>query len=154
MIKGGARKLKDMGFEINEHGTDLSQILLFNSYIDDLIVKPKQFNTKNFIYDRWLMDGTVYSEWSTSIGKNKPWVFDYGLLMLRMLHTEIDILFYCDTEGVPVEKDNYRNIDEEYRNVIRSIFENYIRIPIVPFKKLVYLTGSLQDRTAKVLKEI
>jgi thymidylate kinase len=153
-IKGGARKLKDLGFEINEKGDDLSQVLLFNNYIDDLVIKPKQYNTKNFIYDRWLMDGVVYSEWSTSIGKNKPWVFDYGLLMLRMLCTEIDIVFYCDPNGVPVENDNYRNIDLEYRNIITSIFENYMKEHVAPFKKLVRLTGSLQDRTAKVLKEI
>ena len=153
-IKGGARKLKDLGFEINEKGDDLSQVLLFNNYIDDLVIKPKQYNTKNFIYDRWLMDGVVYSEWSTSIGKNKPWVFDYGLLMLRMLCTEIDIVFYCDPNGVPVENDNYRNVDLEYRNIITSIFENYMKEHVAPFKKLVRLTGSLQDRTAKVLKEI
>lgn len=153
-IKGGARKLKDLGFEINEKGDDLSQVLLFNNYIDDLVIKPKQYNTKNFIYDRWLMDGVVYSEWSTSIGKNKPWIFDYGLLMLRMLCTEIDIVFYCDPNGVPVENDNYRNVDLEYRNIITSIFENYMKEHVAPFKKLVRLTGSLQDRTAKVLKEI
>ena len=153
-IKGGARKLKDLGFEINEKGDDLSQVLLFNNYIDDLVIKPKQYNTNNFIYDRWLMDGVVYSEWSTSIGKNKPWVFDYGLLMLRMLCTEIDIVFYCDPNGIPVENDNYRNVDLEYRNIITSIFENYIKEHVAPFKKLVRLTGSLQDRTAKVLKEI
>jgi thymidylate kinase len=153
-IKGGARKLKDLGFEINEKGDDLSQVLLFNNYIDDLVIKPKQYNTKNFIYDRWLMDGVVYSEWSTSIGKNKPWVFDYGLLMLRMLCTEIDIVFYCDPNGIPVENDNYRNVDLEYRNIITSIFENYMKEHVAPFKKLVRLTGSLQDRTAKVLKEI
>jgi hypothetical protein len=100
------------------------------------------------------MDGVVYSEWSTSIGKNKPWVFDYGLLMLRMLCTEIDIVFYCDPNGIPVENDNYRNVDLEYRNIITSIFENYMKEPVAPFKKLVRLTGSLQDRTAKVLKEI
>jgi len=153
-IKGGARKLKDLGFEINEKGDDLSQVLLFNNYIDDLVIKPKQYNTNNFIYDRWLMDGVVYSEWSTSIGKNKPWVFDYGLLMLRMLCTEIDIVFYCDPNGIPVENDNYRNVDLEYRNIITSIFENYMKEHVAPFKKLVRLTGSLQDRTAKVLKEI
>ena len=153
-IKGGARKLKDLGFEINEKGDDLSQVLLFNNYIDDLVIKPKQYNTKNFIYDRWLMDGVVYSEWSTSIGKNKPWIFDYGLLMLRMLCTEIDIVFYCDPNGIPVENDNYRNVDLEYRNIITSIFENYMKEHVAPFKKLVRLTGSLQDRTAKVLKEI
>jgi len=153
-IKGGARKLKDLGFKINEKGDDLSQVLLFNNYIDDLVIKPKQYNTKNFIYDRWLMDGVVYSEWSTSIGKNKPWVFDYGLLMLRMLCTEIDIVFYCDPNGIPVENDNYRNVDLEYRNIITSIFENYMKEHVAPFKKLVRLTGSLQDRTAKVLKEI
>jgi len=153
-IKGGARKLKDLGFQINEKGDDLSQVLLFNNYIDDLVIKTKQYNTKNFIYDRWLMDGVVYSEWSTSIGKNKPWVFDYGLLMLRMLCTEIDIVFYCDPNGIPVENDNYRNVDLEYRNIITSIFENYMKEHVAPFKKLVRLTGSLQDRTAKVLKEI
>lgn len=153
-IKGGARKLKDLGFQINEKGDDLSQVLLFNNYIDDLVIKPKQYNTKNFIYDRWLMDGVVYSEWSTSIGKNKPWIFDYGLLMLRMLCTEIDIVFYCDPNGIPVENDNYRNVDLEYRNIITSIFENYMKEHVAPFKKLVRLTGSLQDRTAKVLKEI
>jgi len=153
-IKGGARKLKDLGFEINEKGDDLSKVLLFNNYIDDLVIKPKQYNTKNFIYDRWLMDGVVYSEWSTSIGKNKPWIFDYGLLMLRMLCTEIDIVFYCDPNGIPVENDNYRNVDLEYRNIITSIFENYMKEHVAPFKKLVRLTGSLQDRTAKVLKEI
>jgi len=155
-IKGGARKLKDQGFEINEKSTDLSQVLLFNSYIDDLVIKPKQTNTKHFIYDRWLMDGVVYSEWNTSIGKNKPWVFDYGLLMLRMLYTEIDILFYCDPNDVPIENDNYRNVDPEYRTIITSIFQNYIneKQPVVQFKKLVKLTGSLQYRTAKVLDEI
>jgi hypothetical protein len=71
-----------------------------------------------------------------------------------MIHSEIDILFYCDTEGVPVENDNYRNVDEEYRTVIRSIFENYLKEPIVKFKKVVYLTGPLKDRTSKVLNEL
>ena len=153
-IKGGARKIKDLGFEINEKGTDLSQVLLFNSYIDDLLIKPKQTITKHYIYDRWLLDGVVYSEWSTSIGKNKPWVFDYGLLMLRMLSSEIDIIFYCDPNGIPVENDNYRNVDLEYRNIITSIFENYMKEQVAPFKKLVRLNGSLQDRTAKILESI
>ena len=153
-IKGGARKLKDYGFQINEKGTDLSQILLFNSYIDDLIVKPKQYQTKNFIYDRWLLDGVVYSEWSTSIGKNKPWVYDYGQLMLKMIYTEIDILFYCDIEGIPVENDNYRNIDQDYRNVIKAIFENYLREPIVPFKKVITLSGTVEQRSLKVINEL
>lgn len=153
-IKGGARKLKDCGFEINEKGTDVSQVLLFNSYIDDLLIKPKQNPSKNYIYDRWLLDGVVYSEWSTSIGKNSPWVYDYGQLMLKLLHQNMDVVFYCDTEGVPVESDNYRNTDEEYRTIIRSIFENYIREPIVPFKKLVYLTGSLKDRTSKIIESL
>lgn len=153
-IKGSARKLKDLGFEINEKGTDLSQILLFNSYIDDLVVKPKENKTKHYIYDRWLLDGVVYCDWSVSIGKNPPWVYDYGQLMLKMLHSEIDVLFYCDTEGVPAENDNYRNIDEDYRTVIQAIFENYLKEPIVKFKKVVKLTGSLKDRTSKVLSEL
>lgn len=153
-IKGGARKLKDHGFEINEKGTDLSQVLLFNSYIDDLVVKPKETVSKHYIYDRWLLDGVVYCDWSVSIGKNPPWVYDYGQLMLKMLYTEIDILFYCDTEGVPVENDNYRNTDEEYRTVIQAIFENYLKEPIVKFKKVVRLSGSLKDRTSKVLSEL
>lgn len=153
-IKGGARKLKDSGFEINEKGTDLSQVLLFNSYIDDLMIKPKQTITKHYIYDRWLLDGLVYCDWSVSIGKNSPWVYDYGQLMLKMIQSEIDILFYCDTEGVPVENDDYRNVDEDYRTIIRSIFENYLKEPIVKFKKIVYLTGPLKDRTSKVLNEL
>lgn len=153
-IKGGARKLKDHGYEINEKGTALSQVLLFNSYIDDLTIKTKENPCKHYIYDRWLLDGVVYCDWSVSIGKNPPWVYDYGQLMLKMLHTEIDILFYCDTEGVPIENDDYRNADEEYRGVIRAIFENYLKEPIVKFKKVVYLKGSLKDRTSKVLAEL
>lgn len=153
-IKGGARKLKDYGFEINEKGTTLSQVLLFNSYIDDLVVKPKEKVSKHYIYDRWLLDGVVYCDWSVSIGKNPPWVYDYGQLMLKTLHHEIDVVFYCDTEGVPVENDNYRNTDEEYRTVIQAIFENYLKEPIVKFKKVVRLTGSLKDRTSKVLSEL
>ena len=153
-IKGGARKLKDYGFEINEKGTDISQVLLFNSYIDDLLVKPKQTVTSHYIYDRWLLDGVVYCDWSVSIGKNSPWVYDYGQLMLKKIHEEVDVVFYCDTEGIPAENDNYRNVDPEYRNVIRAIFENYLREPIVKFKKLVYLTGPLKDRTSRVLKEL
>jgi hypothetical protein len=100
------------------------------------------------------LDGVVYCDWSVSIGKNPPWVYDYGQLMLKTLYTEIDVLFYCDTEGVPVEDDNYRNTDEEYRGVIRAIFENYLKEPIVKFKKVVYLKGSLKDRTSKVLEQL
>jgi len=74
--------------------------------------------------------------------------------MLRMLSSEIDIIFYCDPNGIPVENDNYRNVDLEYRNIITSIFENYMKEQVAPFKKLVRLNGSLQDRTAKILESI
>lgn len=154
LIKGSARKLKDYGYGINEQGTDVSQVLLFNSYVDDLLIKPKETVCQNYIYDRWLLDGLVYSDWSVSIGKNSPWVYDYGQLMFKKIYEEIDVVFYCDTEGVPVENDDYRNADEEYRNVIRAIFENYLKEPIVKFKKLVWLKGSLQERTDQVLKII
>ena len=154
LIKGSARKLKDYGYGINEQGTDISQTLLFNSYIDDLLIKPKQNVCKNYIYDRWLLDGVVYSDWSVSIGKNSPWVYDYGQLMLKKTYEEIDTLFYCDTEGVPVENDDYRNADEEYRAVIKAIFENYLKEPIVKFKKVIRLTGSLKERTDLVLNNL
>lgn len=140
---GASRWVKEMGFPINEDGTDQAQTLIFMRHLHNMI------QSDNVISDRTVYDGMAYSKWTHEHGQ----LTDAGLEVAKnyfkfMSASMYDLLLYVPIE-FDVEDDGVRSIDENFRNDIdRMIFESYNH----DFDATI--TGTLEERVEQVLKLI
>lgn len=136
------RKIAAKGININEEGSNMSQIFTITIHAENII-------KDHFISDRCALDGLVYTRWLYDQGKVSEWIMNYAEGVANEVLPRYDFIFYLPPE-IPIEDDGIRSADESFRKEITKLFEYYIDKHKL---KIFTLTGSVADR-AKTLKRI
>lgn len=136
------RKIAAKGININEEGSNMSQIFTVTIHAENIV-------KDHFISDRCALDGLVYTKWLFDQGKVDKWILDYAVGVAKEVIPRYDYIFYLPAE-IPIEDDGVRSADIKFRDEIVSLFESYTKELGV---KLIELSGSVKDR-AKLFKRV
>jgi nicotinamide riboside kinase len=137
------------GESINEDGTDMTQLLIINTHIENsYLAKDPAYN--DIILDRCILDGVVYTEWLFENGSISDWVYEYSKNIFYKLIDELDIIFYTDP-SIPLVDDGERSVNKQFRDQIIYKFEKYIIKYNIP---VTVLNGNVEERMNTILKTI
>ena len=136
------RKIAAKGININEEGSNMSQIFTVTIHAENIV-------KDHFISDRCALDGLVYTKWLFDQGKVDKWILDYAIGVAKEVIPRYDYIFYLPAE-IPIEDDGVRSADIKFRDDIVALFESYTKELGV---KLIELSGSVKDR-AKLFKRV
>lgn len=127
------RDIKKLGYKINEFGTDETQRLVMAKFLEYSIFPDT-------ILDRCALDGLTY----TAYLYEKGFVRKGTLRIAEAIFENIkyDIQFYIPPE-FQIVPDGIRSENEEFRNRVSEIFEEYIESYNIP---IVYLKGNVDER--------
>jgi len=136
------RRMIKRGVQINEGGDDVTQLLIMNSHLKNVL-------SDNVIMDRCALDGVVYTRYLYNRGQVSEWVMDYAEQVFQLIIEKYDHIFYLQPEFA-IQHDGVRSTDEGFRDQIAKLFSEYILECEVP---VVHLTGTVQDRLTQI-KEV
>lgn len=136
------RKVKEMGFDINEKGSDLTQLIIMQMHIVNIFMYDKMLT------DRTALDGLVYTTYLHMHKKVTTKTLDSAKEMYDKMITCYDHLFYIRPE-FPIVADGVRSINPEFRSEISELFEGYIsEMP----REITILSGSVRERLEQIFK--
>jgi len=136
------RKIAAKGININEEGSNMSQIFTVTIHAENIV-------KDHFISDRCALDGLVYTKWLFDEGKVDKWILDYAIGVAKEVLPRYDYIFYLPAE-IPIEDDGIRSANVKFRDDIVALFEKYTKEFDL---KLIELSGSVKDR-AKLFKRV
>jgi GTPase SAR1 family protein len=142
------RWVKNLGIEINEQGTDLTQELIMMKHVYNLHMFPKM------ITDRTILDCLVY----TIYLRNKKMVaastMDRISEHYKALINQYDYIFYIRPE-FEIVPDGVRSVNKEFQDEIADTFEQAVQVmPSEAKNRVVIIGGSVRERVEKVLEKI
>lgn len=135
------RRVQSYGLPINEDGTDVTQQLIMNQHIVNLVMHD------NMITDRTSLDGYVYTYYLRETSKVKRETLEYAKSVMLKTIDKYDLLFYIPPE-FDIKNDGTRSINTFFRDRVVLLFEEAIRQFELP---VVRLTGSVRERVQSVL---
>lgn len=129
------RQIAAKGININEEGSNFSQIFTVTIHAENII-------KKHFISDRCALDGLVYTRWLYDNELVDKWMLDYAIGVASEVLPRYDIIYYLPPE-IPIEDDGVRSADVKFRDEIVKLFEEYIQhFNLQP----TTLTGTVAER--------
>jgi GTPase SAR1 family protein len=138
------RTVKSYGIDINEAGSDVSQLLIMKEHIYNLVMFD------DMITDRTSLDGLVYTKWLRDQGKVSEDCYIETINVFKKTIDMYDYLFYIAPE-FPIEADGVRSASEQWQTEIVDIFED----TILEFGvKVVRVSGSVRERVNIILNTI
>lgn len=138
------RTVKSYGIDINENGSDISQMLIMKEHIYNLVMFD------DMITDRTSLDGLVYTTWLYNQGKVSEDCYIDTIRVFKKTVGMYDYMFYIKPE-FPIEDDGVRSASEQWQKEIVEIFED----TILEFGiKVVRVSGSVRERVNIILKTI
>lgn len=142
------RKVMRDGLKINESGDDLTQLFILKEHLQNHTVNENE----NWILDRCILDGYVFTRWLHEQGSVQRWVLNYACGLLSMLGDKLDYILYTEPDDIPIEDDGERSVNAQFRNDIVDIYEEIIGCSMsTPGRdtwrdKIVRLSGSVEER--------
>ena len=136
------RRMTKHGLEINEGGDDMTQLLIMNSHLKNIL-------KGDVIMDRCALDGVVYTRYLYNKGQVSEWVMDYAEKVFQLIIDNYDYIFYLQPE-FDIKDDGVRSTDIDFRNDIVKLFNNYILECEIP---VIQISGTAEERINKI-KEI
>lgn len=137
------RTIQSLGFNINEAGTDSTQLEIMKYHL-------KYLEADNCVYDRTVLDGLVYTEFLYNHNQVHKSTFLSAYTDYMNNINKYDILFYIKPE-FDIEDDCQRSTNIEFRNEIVKLFNYYIEKDNIP---VIILSGDVEARTADVINTI
>jgi len=137
------RRMTQHGLQINEGGDDMTQLLIMNSHLKNIL-------KQDVIMDRCVLDGVVYTRYLHNRGQVSDWVMDYAEKVFQLIIEEYDIIFYLHPE-FSIHDDGVRSVDIDFRNDIVKIFNQYILECEIP---VIRVTGTVEERINKVKEKV
>ena len=142
------RKVKrEQNLDINEEGDNITQLFILREHLHNHYLKG------DALLDRCIVDGMVYTEYLYNDKKVDKWVYDYTQQLFKLLIPRLDIIFYTDSEDVPLEDDGERSVDIKFRDNIISSMKHYLEREECK-NRVVVLSGSVEERMKTILKTI
>lgn len=153
--------IRDAGIEgqINRKTCQESQKIIFEA-----LVKEVEASGQFTIHDRSIMDNVAYSTWPLKYDKENTDITQLFVTSSRSAAKKImdhyDLIVYIELDdSIPIEDDQFRDVDPNYRRQMAKIMETLYLPPIdsPDFDKYGYkvitVSGSRQERVEK-FKEI
>jgi nicotinamide riboside kinase len=142
LVTERSKYLKDLGIPLNTDSTVNGQIVFLAERASELL-------HKDVITDRTVWDVSAFTMLAKSIDIN----FKLSLINTAMiLKEQYDIIFYIDPTGINMEDNGVRETNLEYRVKINQ--EILRLLTLYPPKKMVILSGSIEDRINTILGNI
>ena len=147
------RKVGRMGHVINEQGDDVTQLFILKEHLTNHVIPPDE----NWVLDRCVVDGYVYTRWLYEQGRVSSWVLSYAGNLLSMLGDRLDHILYTCPDNIPIEADGGRSVDKQFRDDIINIYDSLINnSAYLPGKdtwrnKVVKLSGSPEQRMYQIV---
>lgn len=141
------RIIKQQGFAINEAGNLDTQILVMNTHMTNLLCN------KNFIVDRCLIDGYVYTHYLFNHEEVPEDMEEYASFLLRSYVYQYDRIFYLPVE-FDLHDDGVRSVNPEFRTEIERIFKFVVPAATKYGAKITTLTGSVSERVEQVIRSL
>lgn len=143
------RKVQREGSNINESGDDTTQLFILSEHLHN------HNRVQNYILDRCILDGYVYTKWLEQQGKVHTWVREYACRLLTHLVGRLDIIFYTQPEDIPlIENDGVRSNSIKFRQEIIDLYEDLFSQSYYWMNKVVRLRGSVEDRMETIYNTI
>ena len=119
---------RQYGVNINEQGTDDTQLLILNQHLINTIQfkQNRMKQGKFYMMDRCIMDGYVYSKYLHNHGRIEDATMTIAESMYYRLLPSLDAIFYTHPDDVSIHDDGERSIDPGFRNEIIQIYDDLI----------------------------
>jgi predicted ATPase len=140
---GTTRWVQSLGFDINETGSDMTQLMIIYRHIEVM-------NKPNFVSDRTVVDVLVYTEWLYNQGRVSKLVYDYVKIVFEREISRFDYLFFIQPE-FDLADDGVRSTSIEWRDQINARMTEVVESLNIP---VVYLTGSVDNRVQQFINAI
>lgn len=142
------RKVKRDGHQINLDGNDITQLFILNEHLNN--------HTKrgDWILDRCILDGYIYSSCLSRKGNVSDWVTKYACDLMMLLVDKLDVIFYTQPEDVPLIADGTRSVDLNFRQDIINRYEDLFAQDYYWMDRVVRLYGSVDDRLDTIKETI
>ena len=141
------RGLKELNIPINEGGTSMTQYLVMARHLEYALTPG------NWILDRGALDGIAYTTYFYEKGQVNKDVYQAALAVYEELLKTYDKIFYVIPE-LDIKDDGERSTDKEFFDGVVNQFDFYLKHFSMPTDKLVYVSGTVEERTNKVITEI
>jgi len=148
------RKVMREGMSINEDGDNLTQLFILKEHLQNHVVSTDH----NWILDRCILDGYVFTKWLWRQGSVDKWVMEHSCHLLSMLGDRLDHILYTEPDDIPMEDDGERSVNVEFRNDIIKIYEDLMDCSMsTPGRdtwrnKIIRLSGSVEERMETINK--
>lgn len=140
------RQIKEQGFEINEQGTDATQLKIMQEH-------KRRANAEYsglVIFDRCSLDGLVYTQYLYNRGQLTKETLDEATKVFEETIMQWDAIFFLRPEFEVVD-DGVRSVNVEFHRNIVFLFDHFIE----KYKlQVIQLTGSVEDRVQQFKVEL
>ena len=132
------RQIKEQGFEINEQGTDATQLKIMQEH-----KRRVQANDSGLvIFDRCSLDGLVYTQYLYNRGQLTKETLDEATRVFEETISSWDAIFFLRPEFEIVD-DGVRSVNVEFHRNIVFLFDHFIEKYNL---QVIRLTGSVEER--------
>ena len=139
-----SKYLRDLGIPLNTDSTLKGQFVFLAERCAELM-------NENIITDRTIIDVMAFTKAAKSIEYYDAEAFCDAAYKLV---SEYDYVFYVSPVGVKMEDNGVRETDLKYRETIDSIIKLLLYRSNHKIKKLVELSGTTEERIAKMIETI
>lgn len=146
-IKEVTRKVARQGLKINDIGDNTTQLFILSEHLHNHHLNGC------VILDRCIIDGYIYTKWLYEQGKVDGWVLKFAWDLHNELIDRLDIVFYTEPDNIKLVDDGERSTNVQFREDIIKMYDTYLKWNPQVRKKLVRLTGSVDERV-KQIKQI
>jgi len=141
------RGLKDLNVPINEGGTSLTQYLVMARHLEYGLTPG------NWVLDRGALDGIAYTTYFYEKGQVNKEVYQAALSVYEELLKVYDRIFYVVPE-LDIKDDGERSTGKEFFDEVVKQFDFYLKHHSMPANKLVYVMGTVEERTKIITNTI
>ena len=139
-----SKYLNDLGIPLNTDSTLKGQTVFLAERCAELM-------NNNIITDRTIFDVIAFTMNAKSIGRYDKEIFEsYAKEFIR----EYDYIFYISPNGIPIEDNGVREIDEHYRDLIDFSITHLIKRYSWKVENIETIKGSTEERIEQILKYI
>lgn len=140
------RQIKEQGFEINEQGTDATQLKIMQEHKRRVRAKDSGL----VIFDRCSLDGLVYTQYLYNRGQLTKETLDEATRVFEETISSWDAIFFLRPEFEIVD-DGVRSVNVEFHRSIVFLFDHFIEKYNL---QVIQLTGSVEDRVNQFKVEL
>ena len=142
-------QIKEQGFEINEQGTDATQLKIMQEH-KRRVQADDADNSGLVIFDRCSLDGLVYTQYLYNKGQVSKETLDEATRVFEETISSWDAIFFLRPEFEIVD-DGVRSVNVEFHRNIVFLFDHFIEKYNL---QVIQLTGSVEDRVQQFKVEL